>query len=89
MSVTYDLAITKVALQIQTTEQPKYDNIFINLGAFNIFMAYFKIVWKCIDEYGFTYIMVESELLASGSVNGFITGKHFNRILHFELFLEK
>jgi len=44
MSVTYDLAITKVALQIQTTEQPKYDNIFINLGAFNIFMAYFKIV---------------------------------------------
>ncbi|KAF0748896.1 Uncharacterized protein FWK35_00021465 [Aphis craccivora] len=46
--------------------------------------------------------MVENELLESGSVNGFITGKHFNRckrlypvvalglqILHFELFLEK
>ncbi|KAL4113704.1 hypothetical protein QTP88_017283 [Uroleucon formosanum] len=102
MSVTYDLAIAKVALQIQTTEQPKFDNLFINLGAFHIMMAYFKAVGKFIDECGITYIMVESELLASGSVNGFITGKHFNRckrlypiialglqILHFELFLEK
>jgi len=65
-------------------------------------MAYFKTIGKFIDECGITYIMVESELLASGSVNGFITGKHFNRckrlypvialglqLLHFELFLEK
>ncbi|KAE9521357.1 hypothetical protein AGLY_018237 [Aphis glycines] len=102
MSVAYDLAIAKVALQIQTTEQPKFDNLFINLGAFHIMMAYFKTIGKFIDECGITYIMVESELLASGSVNGFITGKHFNRckrlypvialglqILHFELFLEK
>lgn len=102
ISVTYDLAIAKVALQIQTTEQPKFDNLFINLGAFHIMMANFKTVGKYIEESGLTYIMVESDLLASGSVNGFITGKHFNRckrlypivslglqMIHFKLFLEK
>jgi len=65
-------------------------------------MAYFEIVGKFINECGITYIMVESELFVSVSVNGFITGKHFNRckrlypvvafglqVLHFELILEK
>lgn len=40
--VTYDLAIAKMALQIQISEQPKFDNIFINLGSFHIQMAFFK-----------------------------------------------
>ena len=38
-------------------------------------MAYFKSVGKFIDGCGLTQIMVESELLASGSVNGFISDK--------------
>jgi len=42
-------------------------------------MAYFKAVGKFIDECGLTYIMVECGLLAAGSVNGFVSGKHFNR----------
>lgn len=49
---------------------------------------------------GLTALMVDSELLASGSVNGFISGKHFNgckrfypiiyltlQMLHFKIFL--
>src|SRR5699024_4673122 len=32
---TYDLAIAKMAMQIQQSERPKFDNIFINLGAFH------------------------------------------------------
>lgn len=50
MSITYDLAIAKVVLQIQTTEQPKFDNLFINLGAFHIMMEYFKAIGKFIEE---------------------------------------
>jgi len=65
-------------------------------------MAYFITIGKIIDECCITYIMIESELLARGSVKGFKTGKYFNQckrlypvvalglqILHFELFLEK
>ncbi|KAL4718512.1 hypothetical protein ACJJTC_002715 [Scirpophaga incertulas] len=67
MEVTYDLAIAKVALQLQSTEKPKYDNLFIHLGSFHIMMAYFKAVGKFIDNCGLTNIMENAEILANGS----------------------
>lgn len=79
IQVTYDLAIAKVALQIQSTEAPKFDNIFIHLGPFHIMMAYFKAIGKFIADCGLSNVMVQSNLLASGSVAGFQDGKHFNR----------
>lgn len=42
-------------------------------------MAYFKAMGKFMDEYGLTNMMVENKMLPSGSVNGFIRKKHFNR----------
>lgn len=98
IQVTYDLAIAKIALQIQATETPKFDNLFIHLGPFHIMMAYFKAIGKVISDCGLTNVMVESNLLA----NGFLDGKHFNRckrlhplvaldleILHFKSFLQE
>lgn len=76
------------------------NNLFIHLGPFHIMMAYFKAVGKIIIDCGLSNIMVQSNLLASGSVNGFLEGKHFNRckrlhplmglglqVLHFKSFL--
>lgn len=40
--VTYDLAIAKMAYQIQLMDAPKFNNVFINLGAFHIKMALLK-----------------------------------------------
>ncbi|GBP62840.1 hypothetical protein EVAR_44695_1 [Eumeta japonica] len=101
IQVTYDLAIAKVALQIQATEAPKFDKLFIHLGPFHIMMSYFKAVGKFITDCGLSNVMVQSSLLASGSVTGFLDGKHFNRckrlhplvsvgleILHFKSFLD-
>lgn len=82
-------------------ENPQnFNNLFIHLGAFHIQMAYFKAIGKYIDNSGILNILVDTELLASGSLNGFVTGKHFNRckrlhpltslafsILHFESFV--
>ncbi|XP_011858812.1 PREDICTED: uncharacterized protein LOC105556339, partial [Vollenhovia emeryi] len=102
IQVSYDLAIAKVALQIQSTENPRFNNLFIHLGSFHVMMAYFKAIGKIIDNCGLSNIMIDTELLASGSINGFITGKHFNRckrlhsmislaisILHFKRFLRE
>ena len=41
MSVTCDLAIAKVAMQLQAEEKPTYDNVFIDLGPFHITCAFF------------------------------------------------
>lgn len=100
MHVTYDLAIAKIALQIQSMERPIYDSIFISLGPFHIMMSAFKAIGKYIAESGLPDILTNSGLLACGSLNGYLTGKHFNRckrihpitavaieILHFKYFL--
>lgn len=79
MEVTYDLAIAKVAFQIQSIEKPHFNKLFIHIGSFHIMMAFFKAIGKFIEGCGLTTIMVDSEILASGSVNSFLTGKHFNR----------
>ena len=79
LSLTCDLAIAKLAYQIQATEAPDFDIIFINLGAFHIEMAYFNAIGKYIAESGGPYILTESGILASGSMNAFIKGKHYNR----------
>lgn len=101
IQVTYDLAIAKVALQIQATEKPTFDNLFIHLGPFHIMMAYFKVLGKVIIDCGLPNVMVESNLIAMGSLHGFLEGKHFNRCkklhplmamgletLHFKSFLD-
>ena len=63
-------------------------------------MAYFHAKGKFIENCGITILIADAGLLASGSLNGFISGKHFNRckylypiiyltfyMLHFEQFL--
>lgn len=78
IAVTYDLAIAKIAMQLQETESPRLKNILIHLGPFHIMLSYFKTIGKFITDCGLMDVEVESELIASGSVNGFLTGKHFN-----------
>ncbi|CAH0562925.1 unnamed protein product [Brassicogethes aeneus] len=88
MQVTYDLAIAREALRIQARERPQFDNLFIHLGSFHVMMAYFKAVGKFIDNCGSSNIMVDCGLLASGSVNAFIIGKHFNRLKYHDNLLK-
>lgn len=99
--VTYDLAIANVALTIQSEESPKFDNLFIQLGSFHIELSLFKAIGKFIDDSGGPYILRESSALAEGSLDAFLSGKHYNRCkrihpifaaalrkLHFEEFLK-
>ena len=46
ISVTYDLAVAKIALKIPATQSPKYENLFVNIGAFYIEMAFFSAIGK-------------------------------------------
>ena len=77
--VHYDLAIAKPAMQIQEAESPKFDNIFICFGPFHIEMAFFATLGYLIDGSGGPELLTDSEVLATGSLNGFLLGKHYNR----------
>ncbi|GFW88475.1 uncharacterized protein TNCV_3552451 [Trichonephila clavipes] len=101
VQVTYDLAIAKIAYKIQSTTKPQFNNLFIHLGSFHLMMAFFKAIGVFINEWGLSHMMIESNIIASGSVNGLVEGKHFNRckrlhllmalglqMLHFDHFFE-
>ena len=79
IAVTFDLAIAKLALQIQAEESPKFDNIFVTLGSFHIELAFFNACGKILSESGALHILNESLILAAGSTNGFMKGKNYNR----------
>ena len=101
IQVTYDLAIAKIALQIQS-QTDEFKNIFVHIGGFHVMMAFLKAIGKFIDTCGISNIMIDTELIVSGSINGFLSGKNFNRckrlqpivslafsILHFRQFLKE
>ncbi|GFX70054.1 uncharacterized protein TNCV_4614921 [Trichonephila clavipes] len=101
VQVTYDLAIAKIAYKIRSTSKPQFNNLFIHLDSFHLIMAFFKAIGVFINECGLSHMMIESNIIASGSVNGLVEGKHFNRckrlhplmalglkMLHFDHFLD-
>lgn len=83
-------------------EEPlEWNRLFIHLGPFHIEMSYLKAVGSFINKSGLTNVLVESGLLAAGSVSGFMSAKNFNRakrlhilvslaleMEHFQFFLE-
>jgi hypothetical protein len=79
IAITYDLAIAKIAMQVQAFESPRFDNVFIAMGAFHLEMAFFQAVGKYIDESGGPYILAESGLLASNSIKSFLNLNSYNR----------
>ena len=89
-----------MAFQIQNEESPKFDDIFILLGPFHQEFVIFKALGKLILESGGPHVLVETGMLAGGSMKGFISGKSYSRckrlrgllssafqLLHFEAFL--
>ena len=74
ISVTYDLAIEKIALEIQAEERPQYDNIFIVVGAFHIELSLVGVLGKYIAESGGSYLLNEK-----GSISSFLSGKAYKR----------
>ena len=77
--VTYDLAVAKKAYSIQEVERPLFDDLLILLGNFHVELAFYAAVGTMISASGIEFILTEADVLAEGSVNGFIKGKFYNR----------
>ena len=77
--VTYDLAIAKLAFQIQYAEKPTFDRIFIALVPFHIVMAFFSAIGKIIEESGGPHILIG---FAPGSLAAVLKGKNYKCCKH-------
>ena len=99
--VTYDLTVAKIAKQIQATEKPLFDIVFIMFGSFHIEMSYFISLRRIIEGSRGPYVLTEMEVVAPGCLDKFLKGKRYNRCrrvhilfstalhaLHFQTFMQ-
>ena len=99
--VTYDLAVAKIARQIQIQNSPKFDDCFIQFGQFHTILSLFLSIDKILEGNGAAYLLSKGKIIAGGSINKFLRGKSYNRCrrgnlllatemygLHLERFIE-
>ena len=79
VSWSYDLAIAKIAMQLQAEESPKYDQVFVATGSFHMELAMFGATGKYIAESGAEHLLNETLVIEKGSLNGFLHRKNYNR----------
>ena len=75
--ITYDLAIAKVAKQVQCEEYPTFNSIFVMFGRFHVEQNVFSAIGKIIEGSGGPYILSESGAIATGSLPQFLKGKMY------------
>ena len=66
--------------QIIRWRNPQYmERSVIRLGAFHTAMSFLGCLGKRFRDARLQHIMIESEIIATGSVNGVFAGKHYNQ----------
>jgi hypothetical protein len=79
--VTFDLAVAKKAYSITWQNPAMYKETIIHLGAFHTLASYLGALGKRLRGSGFSEIVIESGICASGSLEQVLNGKHYNRAM--------
>ena len=76
----FDLATYSKVQQLRwSNPDPTYrKHVIPSIGEFHIIMSYLGILGKRFGSEGLSDILVESELVASGSLSAALSGKHYN-----------
>ena len=79
---TFDLGVCMKAYPIIWNHPQKYKNHIILIGTFHLICAYLKMVGKKMAGSGLSDILLEAGLIGNGSLQGVLTGKHYERAMH-------
>ncbi|XP_070548281.1 uncharacterized protein [Ptychodera flava] len=74
-----DLAIYSKAQEIRWQNEEYTQRLILRLGEFHTAMSFLSAIGKRFRDAGLEDIMIESGILAQGSVNGVMSGHHYNR----------
>lgn len=79
----FDHAIYSKALEVVTDPKNKNFKNFINLrmGGFHACLTFIAVIGKRFSDAGLRDIIVEAELVGSGSIDGVLRGKQYNRAM--------
>ena len=77
--ITFDLAIYAKAVEIIWKNSEEWSRIVPRLGAFHISCCFLAIIGKRFRDAGLTDLLIESEVIDSGSISGVTEGRQYNR----------
>ena len=79
---TFDLGACMKAYPLVFNDPLKYKDHIVLIGSFHATMAYLKMIGKKMSGSGLEDILIEADLITSGSLKGVMSGKHFERSMH-------
>ena len=79
---TFDIGACMKAYPLVFNDPLKYKDHIVLIGSFHATMAYLKMIGKKMSGSGLDDILIEADLITSGSLKGVMSGKHFERSMH-------
>ena len=79
MVVVMDEAVYAKAQWIRWTNDMFQSRLVLRLGEFHVIMSFLGVIGKRFQDGGLRDILIESNIIAEGSVNGVLSGKHYYR----------
>lgn len=79
--VVLDQAIYAKALEVVWKQKEQFESVVLRMGSFHIACVFLAVIGKRFGESGLRDLLIESRIIGSGSVNGVLQGKHYNRAL--------
>ena len=79
--VVLDQAIYAKALEVVWKQKEEFKSIVVRMGSFHITCVFLSVMGKRFRDGGLRDPLLESTLVGSGSLNGVLEGKHYNRAL--------
>ena len=78
----FDLAIYAKVQEIRWADPHLQEKLVVRLGEFHACMSFMSVIGKRYGDAGLSDILIEAGVVAEGSLNGVISGHHYNRSIH-------
>ena len=75
----FDQAIYSKAVEIKWKEKDKFNKYIVMMGLFHILMMYMHILAKRFADAGLRDVLIQSNVIAEGSIDKALSGKMYNR----------
>lgn len=77
--VVLDQAIYAKALEVVWKKKEELSRVVLRMGSFHIACVFLAVIGKRFGDSGLADLLLESNLIGSGSLKGVLNGKHYNR----------
>ena len=82
MFTTFDSGVCMKAYPLLWNFPERFKRHIVLIGTFHLTMAYYKMIGKKMEGCGFADVLMEANLISSGSLLGVMTGNNFSHATH-------